>query len=122
MELPEGEVHYWASTLATARADAVRIGGCACAAPDALERHRAARFRRPEDADRFLAARAFVKAVLSRYIGTTPDRVALTPGANGKPTLADGQQPADVTFNLPRNLHRCELYGPLSRLGGRGLG
>ena len=109
MELPDREVHFWACPLEAARAVAARIGQCACPEADEPERERAARFRRPEDADRFLAARAFVKAVLSRYTGTSPDRVTLTPGVNGKPTLADGQQPADVTFNLSHSRARVAV-------------
>jgi 4'-phosphopantetheinyl transferase len=62
------------------------------------ERARAGRFAFLRDRRRFVAGRAFLRAVLGRYLGQPPAAVRLRHGAHGKPALAD--QTVDLHFNL----------------------
>jgi 4'-phosphopantetheinyl transferase len=63
------------------------------------ERRRAAQFRRPLDAVRFVAFRGFLRAVLGEALGIAPAAVAFAVGTWGKPALA-GPRPLDLRFNL----------------------
>jgi 4'-phosphopantetheinyl transferase len=62
---------------------------------------RAARFIRQQDHIRFALAHGGLRAVLSRYLGVSPDVVELYRSEAGKPSLTRGQrdQPA-ITFNM----------------------
>jgi 4'-phosphopantetheinyl transferase len=71
------------------------LGGCASPA----ERERAARFRLPRDGDRFLARRALLRLLISRYLGSPAETVELRYGANGKPELAESRR-AGLRFNV----------------------
>ncbi|MFF9065374.1 4'-phosphopantetheinyl transferase family protein [Streptomyces sp. NPDC014891] len=73
---------------------------------DAAESARAAAFRRPADADRYLVARVLLRLVLAEHAGARPDRLAFARdpcagcGApHGKPRLRDH---GDVHFSLSR--------------------
>jgi 4'-phosphopantetheinyl transferase len=63
------------------------------------ERTRAERFLFETHRARFIAARAFLRAVLARYLGCEPGAVAFEYGVHGKPSLA-GQAAQAVRFNL----------------------
>lgn len=52
------------------------------------ERARAARFHRRGDRDRFVAAHAQVRTILSELLGVMPSAVRFDPGENGKPEVA----------------------------------
>ena len=58
------------------------------------ERTRAARYRHPEDARRFSAARGWLRRVLAAELDTTPELVQLAESATGKPRLAGGTGPS----------------------------
>jgi 4'-phosphopantetheinyl transferase len=62
---------------------------------DDAERARLARFRRPEDAARFLAAHALLRVLVGRTLGVSPGQIGITArcphcgGPHGKPTVPD---------------------------------
>jgi len=93
--LSEGEVHVWQAGL-----DA----GCQLPALSATlaedERVRAGRFHAPKDRDHFIAARGLLRAILARYLGTSPAALCFTYGPRGKPMLAADSNPGDLRFNL----------------------
>lgn len=62
------------------------------------ERRRADAFHFETDRQRWTAARAALRIALGRWTGKTPDRVAITVDAQGKPHLAHSD--ASVHFNL----------------------
>ena len=65
------------------------------------ERDRAARLRFERDRRRFIVARATLRELLGRYVGTPPDQVRFAYTAFGKPTLAsEFGGPHCVKFNL----------------------
>jgi 4'-phosphopantetheinyl transferase len=88
--LHDDEVH-----LLQCRLDRIELDA-SCLSPD--EHARAARFHRARDRERFVAGRAWLRHVLSRYVGTAPARLELTAGPHGKPALAP--QHAALQFNL----------------------
>lgn len=62
----------------------------------AAEQERAARFRRPVDGERYLAAHAAVRHVLSRYLGCSPRDVPFAVAGRGKPRVPG----SEFEFNL----------------------
>ena len=88
------EVHVWRLRL-TAEPWAVRILERALAAD---ERERAQRFLFTVHRDRYIQSRAFLRHVLSRFLGGTPEEVRFQYGRYGKPELAGSEQP--LGFNL----------------------
>ena len=68
---------------------------------DEEEQHRAARLIREEDRSHYVFAHGGLRAVLSRYLGAGPGRIALHRSAEGKPFLSTelGCQPT-ITFNM----------------------
>jgi len=68
---------------------------------DTEEQHKAIRMVREEDRHHYVLAHGGLRAVLSRYLGIGPDRVALSRSEAGKPSLV-GEirgRPA-ITFNM----------------------
>lgn len=63
----------------------------------AAERARAASFRDPADARRYVAAHAALRRILARRCGTAPERLAIEADANGRPRLADA---GGLSFSL----------------------
>ncbi len=61
------------------------------------ERARAGAFRQEEDARTFCRTRAFLRRVLSGYLGVPPKSVRIAQSTNGKPHLPDSE---GLTFNL----------------------
>ena len=76
-------------------------------APDEQEQARRFRFRR--DRDRFVVARATLRAILGRYLRVGPGRVRFRYGAFGKPALADPFEEERLRFNMAHS-HRLALY------------
>jgi 4'-phosphopantetheinyl transferase len=64
------------------------------------ERARADRFRFERDRSRFIAARANLRMILSRYIGIDPRSLAFSYGPHGKPALAQPIEAGALKFNL----------------------
>ncbi|MBI3550172.1 MAG: 4'-phosphopantetheinyl transferase superfamily protein [Elusimicrobia bacterium] len=76
-----GEVHLWGLRIARKRAGV---------APDLLpaERAHAARFRSPDDRDRFVQCRSALRRLLAGYLGRAPSGIDLELSRFGKPFLA----------------------------------
>ena len=65
------------------------------------ERDRAARLRFERDRRRFVVARATLRELLGRYLGTPPDRLRFDYNAFGKPRVSpEFHGPSPVRFNL----------------------
>jgi 4'-phosphopantetheinyl transferase len=83
LTLSGAEVHLW-------RADLGRAAQALPALRRALppdELANAGRFRRAADRDRHILARGILRAILARYLATTPDQPVFDHGAHGKPEL-----------------------------------
>lgn len=89
----DGEIHVWLAN--TAVAPEALADRWALLAAD--ERVRADRFRLPVHRVRFIAARAFLRGLLSRYTGVPAAALRFATGPHGKPALTDA--PA-IAFNL----------------------
>lgn len=87
-----GTVDLWSASLDPAQPPAAELERCL--SPD--ERARAARFVSPRDGARFIAGRAFLRHLLSGYVGGTAAEVGFRYGPQGKPAL-DGEA---LSFNL----------------------
>jgi 4'-phosphopantetheinyl transferase len=95
--LPEHAVHVWTASLTVPPADLDALQ----AVLTSDERHRADRFRFPQDRQKYIAARGLLRRLLSRYLGYHPAAVPLAYGAYGKPYLATDRDDAHrLQFNL----------------------
>lgn len=92
--LAADETHVWRVHLDRASDASVDH---AHAVLDAAERARAARYRLSAPRRQFVLMRGALRRLLARYLGTTPQAVALTAAPGGKPRLAD---PAPLAFNV----------------------
>ena len=63
------------------------------------ERHRAAQYRNPVNADSFSAARGWLRHLLGHQLECPPNEVRMITGEHGKPRLVD----ADLRFNASRS-------------------
>jgi len=66
------------------------------------ERIRAARFRVENVRDEFVAARGFLRGLLSRFTGVPPTDIRITLSPLGKPSASGG-----IAFNLSHSGHRA---------------
>ncbi|WP_376793875.1 4'-phosphopantetheinyl transferase family protein [Thermogemmatispora sp.] len=96
--LAPGEVHLWCTSLALPSATVARLA--AVLAPD--EQQRAAGFLSAESRREFVAARAILRLILSRYLGLGPQELRLRTNPWGKPELepAPASSRPALTFNL----------------------
>ncbi len=90
--LAPATVDVWRADLTAA---AERGDGRALLSGD--ERDRAARFARPEDGERWAAARGVLRALLGAYAGADPRELRFETGPHGKPRLAGEDR---LRFNL----------------------
>jgi len=97
MIVAEDEVHVWRAQL-----DALP-GLRPLLSPDELAR--ADRFLRPQDRDRFIAARGALRTILAQYTGVAAAGLRFLYGEHGKPYLSQGQ----LHFNLSHS-HGLALY------------
>jgi 4'-phosphopantetheinyl transferase len=88
----QDEVHLWVVDADAEAREAKRRR----AATSVAERERAARFRRPEDGHRYLAAHGALRLILAGYLGWDPLALRFATGAWGKPFVED----TDIQFNL----------------------
>ena len=88
------EIHVWWSAL---DAPGWRAASERTLNPD--ERLRADRYRFEADRRRFVARRALLRLLLSRYTGIAPAELEFSYGHAGKPELARRLGPADIRFN-----------------------
>jgi 4'-phosphopantetheinyl transferase len=89
-----GAIHLWRIRTNARGAAVDRV--LADLAPH--ERDRAARMQNPRRHDQYVRAAAGLRAVLARYLGEAPDRIAFRYGPWGKPGLASDAPP--IAFNL----------------------
>lgn len=87
-----GEAHVWKTSLDRDAAQLDALAGLL--SPD--ERARAARFHFERDRRRFIAARAFLRTVLGRYLSVPPAEIVFTTNEYGKPAAGS----AAIRFNL----------------------
>ena len=66
------------------------------------ERARAASFRSPLDADRFVIRRGLLRTLLSFYLPAKPADIRFVDGCCGKPLLDPGRHAPCLSFNLAR--------------------
>jgi 4'-phosphopantetheinyl transferase len=114
MTLANDEVHVWRVSLdqPQSRLRSLRE----TLAPD--EQVKAERFYFQEDRDRFIVARAVLRAILGSYSGLDPSRLCFRYNSYGKPILSQGRINSDLRFNLSHS-HELALLA-VSR--GRELG
>jgi 4'-phosphopantetheinyl transferase len=96
LELPENEVHLWRTALNPPDDSVARL--LALLSPEG--RGRAARYLFDRHRRSFIVGRGFLRCILSRYLGLTPDAVAFTFTVHGKPELAASMKAPDLRFNL----------------------
>ncbi|MFF3505750.1 4'-phosphopantetheinyl transferase family protein [Streptomyces sp. NPDC003247] len=100
-----GEIHLWEGATETDTAGAAPPPGGSVLSAD--ERERLRRLRHPVAAARYAAAHTAVRAVLARYLGTEPGKVALGRAAcpqcgdprHGRPVVLHHE----LTFSLSRS-------------------
>ncbi|MEQ1844915.1 MAG: 4'-phosphopantetheinyl transferase superfamily protein [Nitrospira sp.] len=97
IRLPSNTVHLWGIELDGSQ----RCLEQCTSWLDESERHRAARLVRDDIRQRYVLAHGGLRVVLSRYLGVTPDVVALERSATGKPFLTrELRDRSAITFNL----------------------
>ena len=96
LTLTETEIHVWQANLALSPKDCQQLAQTL----SADERARAERFRFPRDRDRFIVSRGTLRALLGRYLNTSPARVQFCYGDKGKPALAEPLASVGLEFNL----------------------
>jgi 4'-phosphopantetheinyl transferase len=90
--LEPDKVHVWVARLEPESAESPRR----LAATTDAERERASRFRRREDAERYLAAHGALRLLLADYLACDPTALRFGARENGKPFL----EGACLEFNL----------------------
>ncbi len=95
VSLKGNEVHVWQAALVPGPAMPRLL---ALLSPD--EHAQAGRFRHARDRDRYILSHAFLRAVLGRYLGMDPARLAFSYGPHGKPALACEACGDALRFNL----------------------
>jgi 4'-phosphopantetheinyl transferase len=104
IRLASNAIHLWGIELNGSQRWLERCAGWL----DEVERHRAARFVREDTRQRYVLAHGGLRAVLSRYLGVTPDAVSLDRSATGKPSLTrELRDRSAITFNLSHAHNRA---------------
>jgi 4'-phosphopantetheinyl transferase len=113
LELDARAIHVWRADLDAAAAAG---NGRLFSTLAAEERERASRFHLERDRDRFVACRALLRALLGRYTGTAPERVAFRYGPHGKPFPGGAGPAGDIQFSVSHSrgsalfaFGRCEI-------------
>ncbi len=104
IRLPPNTIHLWGIELDGSEHCLERCTGWL----DKVERQRAARLVREDIRRRYVLAHGGLRAVLSRYLGVTPDVVSLDRSATGKPSLTKKlRDRSAITFNLSHAHNRA---------------
>jgi 4'-phosphopantetheinyl transferase len=82
-QLESREIHVWGSSIDRDQAWSSRFAKLLSKS----ERERASRFRFELDARRFIASRAILRLILSRYLEVDPCKLEFSYGPHGKPAL-----------------------------------
>ncbi len=97
IRLEQYAVHLWGIELDGSQRCQERCVGWL----DDVERHRAARLVREDIRQRYVLAHGGARAVLSRYLGVSPEVVAFDRSTTGKPFLSrEFRDRSSITFNL----------------------
>jgi 4'-phosphopantetheinyl transferase len=108
-ELADGEVHAWLADLDTSADASGKVLGPA-------ELARSSSYLSPQDGARFAASRAWLRVVLSRYVGAEPARLDFAASPSGQPALA-GEHAGLLHFSLSRSADRALVAVSRSPLG-----
>lgn len=73
------------------------------------ERQRACRQRDDRVRARFVAGRATLRCILSRYLGTNPERIQFSIDAHGKPYISGSHAASGLVFNLSHSGERVAI-------------
>lgn len=95
LSLPAGEVHVWRHRLE--QPQELQETFLRTLAED--ERARANRFHFDKHRRHFVAGRGFLRALLARYLNTTPEEVQFAYGPYGKPVLDGEHRENTLRFN-----------------------
>jgi len=90
------EVHIWCATVEVCAFDFARLQELLSSDENA----RAADFRFERDRHRFVAARAFLRTILSLYLDCCPTELDFKYTEYGKPSLVNSQINSNLTFNM----------------------
>lgn len=97
ISLASNTIHLWGIELDGLQQCLERCTGWL----DEVERHRAVRFVREDTRQHYVLAHGGLRAVLSRYLGVSPDAVSMDRSATGKPSLTrELRDRSSITFNL----------------------
>jgi 4'-phosphopantetheinyl transferase len=99
MELNDNTIHLWMTDLALIADEALPARYLTLLTPDEKQRH--AQFRFDADRLRYLATRALVRTVLSRYIPIAPEAWRFTEDTYGRPSILNAPgRAAQLNFSL----------------------
>jgi 4'-phosphopantetheinyl transferase len=103
--LHNNEVHVWRSSLEILPSRVKTLKQML----SADELNKADRFHFRKDSDYFVAARGFLRSILSQYLGIEPGEIIFSYGPYGKPELAEGINEKSVRFNVAHS-HGLAIY------------
>ncbi len=109
--LAAADLHIWRSGLDVPAAALASLSDALAAE----ERVRAGRFLFEVHRGHFTAARAFLRAVLARYLASEPAALTFAYGPHGKPSLAGAAAASGLAFNLSHSADRAVLAVTRSR-------
>lgn len=115
LNLGRNEVHLWTVPLHIAPAKLEQLA----LVLSADEQERARKFRFDRHRHRFIAGRAALRTILSRYLESNPAAIQFTYAAQGKPALTSTGQEANLHFNLGHS-EDLALLG-ITRIGNIGV-
>lgn len=110
-----GQIHVWRADLALWAQRVERLES----ALSADERERAMRYAHEDDRRRFIAARAILRQIISRYVSNGPDQLEFSYGEQGKPALAGDFASTGIEFNMSHS-GEMALYA-VARSGSVGV-
>ena len=105
LTLNNDEVHAWRSSLEMIPFHVKTLKQIL----SADELNRADRFHFQKDSDHFIAARGFLRLILSKYLGIEPSEILFFYGPYGKPGLAEKIDGKSVRFNVTHS-HGLAIY------------
>jgi 4'-phosphopantetheinyl transferase len=105
LTLFDNTIHVWLAWLDTAVPDLGSVASML--SPDELQR--AERLRSNQDRRRFIVRRAFLRAILARYLGERPEVVSFCYGPHGKPQVLEPHHQRSLHFSLSQS-HELALY------------
>ena len=107
LSLTSGEVHVWRARLEQPPELEATLQENFLHTLDQQERERADRFHFEKHRRRFILGRGFLRALLARYLETTPEDVSFSYGPYGKPALS--AQHHSLRFNASHS-HELAVY------------